>query len=1252
MITVLAPPASPYRGLAAFGDSDLDALFFFGREREREVIVANLLASRLTVLYGPSGVGKSSVLRAGVARRLREVAPEAEVHVLDRWTGEPHLPVVDGEAYVILDQLDEYFLYHGVGGPLVEELPELLLRAGTSVLLSIREDALAKLDAFQARIPNVFGNQLRLDELDTTAGRTAIVGPIDRWNELAAPDERIGIEPVLVTAVLEQVAARRATGAARVEAPYLQLVLQRIWEEERGAGSRLLRLETLERLGGAATIVRGHLERAIGGLPGHEAEVAADALRFLVTPSRTKIAHTVADLAGYTTAESDELDTVLRTLTAQRILRAVAPADGEAVRYEIFHDVLAEPVLEWRHEFEAHTALEREHRRHRRLLLLAVGALVLAAMMATLAVFALAQRHEAQQQAELAQASQAEAIRQANIAEQNSKEAQASAAQAQQAQQEADANAAQAQEAQQEADANAAQAEQNAAAAQASEQAATQESARAQQQQAVAEQQKGLAEAASRQARANAAEAKRQASLATVGADVARSSADLTVDPVASVRSALAASGLESSPRVEDALRSSLVALRLRAVLDGGGGGVDQAVFSPDGSLVATGSEGGELRIFSTTLPRLVQSSGVRTSAAAPPHRLLRSVWLGGPVVSVAFSADGSRLLAATSRGSVSIRNARSGDVLTAFSSPGLRAAAFAADGTVATGSRDGTFRIWDAANGALLRSVSAPMASSSLAVSPDGSLVAFFDTLAPTVDVVDIGSGAIVASLQQQGNVASAAFSPDGALLVTGGHRNAYVWNTSDWSLRHLLVGHTVTIVALAFSRDGLLATASEDASARVWDPAAGTLLFILASQHQQKLLAAAFGPQGTLATASADRTARIWPASFGLVPLVLAGHTDSVTSVSFSPGGRFLLTGSADGTARLWDAGVPGLSLLGSEGGRVADASFSPDGRLVVAGGADATARIWRADGTAVATLRHGGKVTAASFVDHGTRVLTASEDGMARLWTTGGALVRTFADGAPVRAALAEPDGDVVTAGDDGIVRMWAPSGRLLWSRADHSPIVEAALAPDGTVATGDADGTVRLRRPRDGVRLHVLRGHTGAVTTLAFSPDGTLLASGGADGTIRIRDASSGRIRHVLKSGAALTSISFSPAGSLLLTADVNGNVRTWSPLTGHVVHDLRFHVSIVNRASFSSDGRWIVTAGPSTAGLWQTRTGTLLFALGGSSGGPLTTASFSPSGFTVLTGGNDGSVRTYRCPVCGRIPALRAQAHARLAALHR
>src|SRR6266446_4297364 len=132
---------APFKGLASFEDSELDVRLFFGRERERELILANLMASRLTVLYGQSGVGKSSVLRAGVAHRLRELARES------RERGrEPELAVVVFDAW--------------------------------------REDAVAQLDVFKRRIPNVLGNYLRLEHLDRGAGREAILGPIAEVNRL------------------------------------------------------------------------------------------------------------------------------------------------------------------------------------------------------------------------------------------------------------------------------------------------------------------------------------------------------------------------------------------------------------------------------------------------------------------------------------------------------------------------------------------------------------------------------------------------------------------------------------------------------------------------------------------------------------------------------------------------------------------------------------------------------------------------------------------------------------------------------------------------------------------------------------------------------------------------------------------------------------------------------------------------------------------------------------------------------------
>ena len=219
-------PGCPYKGLASYEDSEVDVRFFFGREGEREIICANLMASKLTVLYGETGVGKSSVLRAGVAHSLRSRGDALGVVVFDAWKDDPAAGLVaalaasagvepratladtleacsaklDGDVYVILDGVEEYFLYHeGETGPgtFFSELPEAVKRPGlrASFLLAIREDALAKLDRFKASIPNLFGNYLRLAHLDREAAKSAILGPVDRYNELVDASRAHGGRP-------------------------------------------------------------------------------------------------------------------------------------------------------------------------------------------------------------------------------------------------------------------------------------------------------------------------------------------------------------------------------------------------------------------------------------------------------------------------------------------------------------------------------------------------------------------------------------------------------------------------------------------------------------------------------------------------------------------------------------------------------------------------------------------------------------------------------------------------------------------------------------------------------------------------------------------------------------------------------------------------------------------------------------------------------------------------------------------------
>jgi hypothetical protein len=346
-------PECPYRGLMPYTEGDAE--FFFGRDRDIRLIVDNLKAYCVTVLYGPSGVGKSSVLRAGVLQLMNDAeweslatfgVREAVVVYCNNWRDDPltvlakrirddvstafpdaDLPLpdqldatslaavcesLDIDVYLVLDQFEEYFLYHPDEPPDGEfpTEPGALIASAlrVNVLIAVRDDAFTRLDRFEGHVPRLSDNTLRLDHLDRESAREAVLQPLRRYNELAGPENRIEIESELADRVLDQIRAGRVRvgagsdsespnaaamrGESRIEAPFLQLVLTRIWREERARHSAVLHAQTLRDLGEAQTIVRDHMDVVLDHLSPADKALIATAFRQLVTPSGTKIAHT------------------------------------------------------------------------------------------------------------------------------------------------------------------------------------------------------------------------------------------------------------------------------------------------------------------------------------------------------------------------------------------------------------------------------------------------------------------------------------------------------------------------------------------------------------------------------------------------------------------------------------------------------------------------------------------------------------------------------------------------------------------------------------------------------------------------------------------------------------------------------------------------------------------------------------------------------------------------------------------------
>ena len=197
-------------------------------------------------------------------------------------------------------------------------------------------------------------------------------------------------------------------------------------------------------------------------------------------------------------------------------------------------------------------------------------------------------------------------------------------------------------------------------------------------------------------------------------------------------------------------------------------------------------------------------------------------------------------------------------------------------------------------------------------------------------------------------------------------------------------------------------------------------------------------------------------------------------------------------------------------------------------------------------------------------------------------------------------------------------------------------------------------MRIWSTATGKRLRVLRGHTGAITTLAFSGDGQRVVTASADHTARLWSVRSGALIATLAGHTdVVNDAEFSHDGSRIVTASTDNDGRVWNGMTGKLVSVLRGHFGPVQTASFSPNGRWIVTGGPFTVGLWRTASG-LLFSPTGSSDpylrGPalaVTGASFAADGMTIVAGSADGSVRRYRCVVCGGLDELQRVAHALL-----
>ncbi|ACK64655.1 WD-40 repeat protein [Rippkaea orientalis PCC 8801] len=1187
---------SPYKGLMPYCEAD--APYFFGRKKWTRIITDNLMSSRLTVVYGTSGVGKSSLLRAGVAyqfkqwiqKNLREFGyPEFAVIVFNAWRDDPVaallqkveetitqiIPKVQvpdpnnsltdtlenwanvliseeqrsGKLFIILDQFEEYFLYHGYEKgekTFADQFSQAVNQTGLPVnfIIAIRENALAKLDFFKGSIPHLFTNYLRIPYLDEQAAVDAIRQPIRVFNQHRKLDQHkashlrtltllkgsktlglallwvmmlqerfsqaaIAIETELVQTIIEQVTVgqvylgntgrgmidpKTVTSTQKViETPYLQLVMTRLWEEDilKRGGNRL-QLSTLMELGGAENIVKQHLSERMSRLSRKERNIAAQVFQYLVTPGGTKIAYPILQLAKDIEVTSEELQTLLDKLCQpqQYILRSVGPSPNEpdVERYEIFHDTLAPAILDWRQKYQQRQ--ERNKWRKR-----TVAASAIALMMTGLFGIAEYQRLQAKVSEIKAIIAHADSLIIANRA--------------------FDA----------------------------------------------------LVEDLSAYKKFKQTEQ------------------DLSIKLLQVIVPRVSAKKQQLKQDIQRLLELGLVSINERNRLIVSEQKVLDVTFSHDGKWLATTSKDGQIKLWDLQ-GKLIQSLSEDNSEKSYFWR-------------TSFSPDDQLLAAASTSGKINLWSLKDNQIKKLKSLVGHQGWIFdvkfhPTQPILASVSSDGTIKLWRF-NGE-----------------------EFQDKPIESVDVSEINQKN---RTNEKPVIRTLRFSPDGKILATATDNGKTsndpgiitLWIFKDNKLKLLTAfpeKHNDWIWDINFSHDGkMLATASRDGTVKLWNLEGQELKSM--GEHNVPFTGVNFAIYGQkkeiiVIGASHDKTIKFWNLE-GKELTTLKGHQSAIWRAIFSSDGKTLASASEDGTVKLWT--LNDQDILGHKG-RISQVSFNPDGQTLATAAEDHTVKLWRFDGKNTDNLQylktiqaHTNEVRSVDFSPDGSLLATASFDKTAKLWNwnleTDKPLSTFNKHTAELWKVEFNPKLSILgTVSNDGTAKLWKFDGTMHrnfnnFLQEDPDKVISLSFSPDGQkLATAR---WVRVNSKKIDVMLWDVNGlekpiqkfpslQTNWLKDIDFSADGSMIATSSKDGTVKLWSLNGEdqtpyqnnypKINH---NNSTISSVSFSPIQPLLLTASDDQTVKLWT-IDGKLQQTFFGHQGAVLSATFSPNGQFIASSG--------------------------------------------------------------------------
>ncbi len=546
---------------------------------------------------------------------------------------------------------------------------------------------------------------------------------------------------------------------------------------------------------------------------------------------------------------------------------------------------------------------------------------------------------------------------------------------------------------------------------------------------------------------------------------------------------------------------------------------------------------------------------------------------IGGNFQGISFSPNGRLLASAGWDNTIRLWDAVDGHEVRALTghSNHVRTVAFSSDGrTLASGGDDGTVRLWDFTSGRMLRALRASSGINSVAFSPDGRILASGSS-DKTVKLWDVASGGELRTFSGHSSIVwSVAFSPDGRILASGSEdKTVKLWDVLTGREIATLAGNSNRIASVAFSPNGrMLATGSWDQSIKLWDVTNAREVLTI-NGHSGRVTAVAFSAGGnTLASGSSDRTIKFWDVASGKLLRAFAGHSAGCARGVVSPDGRTLAMGCEDRTVRLWDvASAREVSILNGHSNSIYSVAFSPDGRILASGSSDKTVKLWDvASGREQRTLSgHSGPVQSVAFSPDGRILASGSSDKTVKLWdVASGRELRTFSSGHSVyvNSVAFSPNGQILASGSyDGL---------------NHS--------------LNRHEGTITLWDVKSGQVLNTLDPQSEGVNSVAFSPDGHLLASGSFK-TVKLWDVANGREIRSLAGYSSFKSVAFSPNGQMLAAGDSDKTIKLWEVASGRELRTLTGHSGWVESVAFAPDGVWLASASlDGTARVWDFSSG--------------------------------------------------------------